>query len=137
MPLLGVLEVAMRIAVILVFPVVAVWTWRAGGAARLWRAVGLAVAFILLLGAFVASAIGGNALTPTYGYAQIAPRVLLLHALTIALPVVVGALAVHLLAARWGSRFALYAVGVLAAALGWLAGVLAAIQIFMAPGGVG
>ena len=137
MPLLGVLEIVMRMAVIFVFPLVAVWTWRAGGAARLWRVVGLAVGFIFLLGAFVASAIGGNALTPTYGYAHIAPRVLLLHALTMALPVVASALAVHLLAARWASRFALSAVGVLAAALGWLVGVLVAIQIFMAPGGIG
>jgi hypothetical protein len=39
------------------------------------------------LGAFVASAIGGNAPTPTYGNAHIAPRVLLLHTLTMALPV--------------------------------------------------
>jgi hypothetical protein len=137
MYVLGVLEIVMRVGVILLFPVLAVWAWRAGGGARLWRIVGLAIGLILLLGAFVASAIGGNALTPTYGYAHIAPRVLLLHTLTMALPVAVAALAVHLLAGRWASRFALYAVGVVAAGLAWVTGVLVAFRIFMASGGVG
>ena len=54
-----------------------------------------------------------------------------------ALPVAVAALAVHLLAGRWASRFALYAVGVVAAELAWVTGVLVAFRIFMTSGGVG
>lgn len=126
------LEIAFRAASLFLFPAVALWAWRAAGAARLWAVTGLGLGLILLFAAFVASPIGGNVLAPRYGYGYTAPRSLALHGLTLGLPLVATATALHALAGRVSSRFGLYAIGVVCAAVAWIVGVVAAIQVLMA-----
>ena len=125
-----VLELALRFAVILVFPAVAVRAWRAGGAARLRRAAAIAVAVILVAAVYVATPASGNALARTRGYGYTVPASLLLHGLTLALPVVMTAAIVRLLAPRLSSSLALYGFGVLMAGLTWIAGIGMALSLF-------
>ena len=122
-------ELLLRVVCLLLFPAVAVWAWRAGGARRLWTLAGVAVGLILLFAAFAASAAGGNALVATHGYGYTAPGSLLLHGLTLGLPMVAASLAVQGAARRIGSRAGLYALGLLAALLGWVAGVVGAVAL--------
>lgn len=56
------LSLVLRVATLLLFPALAVWARRTGGAARLWRVTALGVGGILLFAAFVASSAGGNVL---------------------------------------------------------------------------
>lgn len=86
----------------------------------------------VLLAAFAASATGGNALAPVYGYGYTAPRSLLAHGLTLGLPLLATAIAVQLLAGRLSSRFELYVVGVLWAALAWVVAVIVGVNILAA-----
>jgi hypothetical protein len=111
------------------FPALAVWAWRAGGARRLWALAGAALGLVLFFAAFAASAAGGNALVATHGYGYTAPGSLLLHGLTLGLPMVAASLAVQGAARRFASRVGLYALGLLAALLGWVAGVVAAVAL--------
>jgi hypothetical protein len=129
---LSLLEVAFRVATMFLFPALAVWAWRVSGPARLWLATGLGLCLVLLFAAFVASAMGGNVLAPVHGYRYTAPRSLVLHALTVGLPLVATAVAVQTLAGRLSSRLWLYMIGVLCAGLAWVIGVIAAIQILVA-----
>lgn len=126
------LEIAFRVTSLFLFPAVALWAWRAAGAARLWAVTGLGLALILLFAAFVASPIGGNVLAPKYGYSYTAPRSLVLHGLTLGLPLLATATAVHALTGRVASRLGRYAIGVVCAAVAWIVGVVAAIQILTA-----
>jgi hypothetical protein len=115
----------MQAASILVFPALALRSWRSGGTTALWRATGLGVGLVLFLAAVLASAPAGNALAPTYGYGYTAPRALILFGLTLGLPLVTVSLTVH----AWARRphgFAPYAVGVVSAVLAWIVGVLIA-----------
>jgi len=125
------LEVAFRMASLFVFPAAALWAWR-GGPARLWSVTGLGLGLIVGLAAFAASPIGGNVLAPTYGYGYTAPRSLVLHGLTLGLPLLATTVAVQSLARRVSSRLGLYVIGVLCAGVAWVVGVLAAIQILAA-----
>jgi hypothetical protein len=122
-------ELFLRLVCLLLFPALAVWAWRAGGPRRLWALAGAAVGAILLFAAFAASAAGGNALVATHGYGYTAPGSLLLHGLTLGLPMVVASLAVQGSARRIGSRAGLYALGLLAALLAWVAGIVAAVAL--------
>jgi hypothetical protein len=126
------LEIALRVTSLFVFPAGALWAWRAAGPARLWAVTGIGLALILVFAAFVASPIGGNVLAPKYGYRYTAPRSLLLHGLTLGLPLLATAAAVNALAARVSSRLGLYAIGVVCAAVAWIVGVVAAIQVLTA-----
>ena len=123
------LEITLRGASIFLFPALALWAWRAGGAARLWRVTGLGLGLILLFAAFAASATGGNVLAPVEGYRYTSPRTLVLYGLTLGLPVVSTTLAIQVLAGSWSTRLGPYAVGVLCAAVPWIVGVLAALQV--------
>ena len=125
-----VLELALRVGVILVFPAVAVRTWRAGGSSRLGRAAAIAVAVILVAAVYVATPASGNALARTRGYGYTVPASLLLHGLTLCLPVVMTAGIVRLLAPRLSSALALYGLGVLMAGLTWIAGIGMALSVF-------
>lgn len=120
-------ELLLRVVCLLLFPALAVWAWRAGGARRLWALAGAAVGVVLLFAAFAASAADGNALVATHGYT--APGSLLLHGLTLGLPMVAASLAVQGAARRIGSRAGLYALGLLAALLAWVAGIVAAVGL--------
>ena len=122
-------ELFLRLVCLLLFPALAVWAWRAGGARRLWALAGAALGFVLLFAAFAASAAGGNALVATHGYGYIAPGSLLLHGLTLGLPMVAASLAVQGAARRIGSRAGLYSLGLAAALLGWVAGIVAAVAL--------
>ena len=122
-------ELFLRLVCLLLFPALAVWAWRAGGVRRLWALAGAAVGVVLLFAAFAASAAGGNALVATHGYGYTAPGSLLLHGLTLGLPMVAASLAVQGAARRIGSRAGLYALGLLAALLGWVAGVVGAVAL--------
>ncbi len=128
------LEITFRGASIFLFPAMALWAWRAGGAARLWRVTGLGIGLILLFAAFAASRTGGNVLAPIYGYRYTASLALGLYGLTLGLRVVSAALAIQVLAGRWLTRLGLYAVGVLCAGVAWIAGVLAAVRILVISG---
>ncbi|HEX7217492.1 MAG TPA: hypothetical protein VF578_25025 [Methylomirabilota bacterium] len=128
--LVTVLELALRVGVILVFPALAVRAWRAGGAARLWRVGAIAVAVILVAAVYVATPASGNALARTRGYGYTVPASLLLHGLTLCLPVVMTAAIVRLLAPRLSSGLALYGLGVLMAGLTWIAGIGLALSVF-------
>ena len=88
------LGLVLRVATLLLFPALAVWARRTGGAARLWRVTALGVGGILLFAAFVASSAGGNMLVSSHGYGYTAPGSLLLHALTLGLPMVAVSLMV-------------------------------------------
>lgn len=122
-------ELFLRLVCLLLFPALAVWAWRAGGARRLWALAGAAVGVVLLFAAFAASAAGGNALVATHGYGYTAPGSLLLHGLTLGLPMVAASLAVQGAARRVTSRVGLYALGLAAALLGWVAGIVAAVAL--------
>jgi len=122
-------ELLLRVVCLLLFPALAVCAWRAGGARRLWALAGAALGFVLLFAAFAASAAGGNALVATHGYGYTAVGSLLLHGLTLGLPMVAASLAVRGAGGRVTSRVALYALGLLVALLGWVAGVLAAVGL--------
>jgi hypothetical protein len=124
------LELALRIGVLLVFPAVALRTWQTGGAARLWRAGAIAVAVIALIALYVATPASGNALVRTRGYGYTVPASLLLHGLTLGLPVVMTAALVRLLGPRLSSGLALYGLGVLMAGLAWIAGIGMALSLF-------
>lgn len=128
--LVTVLELALRVGVILVFPALAVRAWRDGGAARLWRVGAIAVAVILVAAVYVATPASGNALARTRGYGYTVPASLLLHGLTLCLPVVMTAAIVRLLAPRLSSGLALYGLGVLMAGLTWIAGIGLALSVF-------
>jgi len=122
------------LASLFLFPAVAVWARRASGLARLWLTTGIGFCLIVLLAAFAASATGGNALAlaPVYGYGYTAPRSLLAHGLTLGLPLLATTIAVQALSGRLSSRFGLYVVGVLCAALAWVAGVIVGVNILAA-----
>ena len=120
------LALLLRVGCLLVFPALAVWAWRAGGGRRLWALTAAALGAVLLFAAFAASATGGNALVETHGYSYTLPGSLVLHGLTLGLPMVVASLAVRGAGGRVTSRVALYALGLLVALLGWVAGIVAA-----------
>jgi hypothetical protein len=122
-------ELLLRVVCLLLFPALAVWAWRAGGARRLWALAGAALGFVLLFAAFAASAAGGNALVATHGYGYTAPGSLLLHGLTLGVPMVAASVAVQGAARRVASRAGLYALGLAAALLGWVAGVVGAVAL--------
>jgi hypothetical protein len=128
--LVTVLELALRAGVIVVFPALAVRAWRTGGAARLWRAGAIAVAVVLVAAVYVATPASGNALARTRGYGYTVPASLLLHGLTMCLPIVMTAAVVRLLAPRLSSGLALYGLGVLMAGLTWIAGIGMALSVF-------
>ena len=123
------LALLLRLGCLLVFPALAVWAWRAGGGRRLWAVTAAALGAVLLFAAFAASAAGGNALVETHGYSYTLPGSLLLHGLTLGLPMVVASLAVRGAGGRVMSRVALYGIGLLVALLGWVAGIVAAVGV--------
>jgi hypothetical protein len=125
-------EWGVRVASLFVFPAVALWAWRVGGSARLWSVTGLGRGLILVLAAFVASPIGGNVLAPQYGYGYTAPRSLILHGLTLGLPLGATAVAVQTLARRVPSRLGLYVIGVFCAGVAWIVGIFATMRILVA-----
>jgi hypothetical protein len=120
------LALLLRVGCLLVFPALAVWAWRAGGGRRLWALTAAALGAVLLFAAFAASATGGNALVETHGYSYKLPGRLGRHGLTLGLPMVAASLAVRGAGGRVTSRVALYALGLLVALLGWVAGIVAA-----------
>ena len=122
---ISLLEHTFRLASLFLFPAVAMWAWRASGSARLWLSTGIGLGLIVILAAFAASATGG-------GYGYTAPRSLLAHGLTLGLPLLATAIAVQLLAGRLSSRFGLYVVGVLCAALAWVVAVIVGVNILAA-----
>jgi len=126
------LGLVLRVATLLLFPALAVWAWRTGSVARLWRVTAVGVGVILLFALFVASSAGGNALASSHGYGYTARGSLLLHGLTLGLPMVAVSLMVKVLATRLSSRVALYTIGVLVAGAAWIAGTVAAVSIFYA-----
>jgi ABC-type iron transport system FetAB permease component len=126
------LSLVLRVATLLLFPALAVWARRTGGAARLWRVTALGVAGVLLFAAFVASSAGGNRLVSSHGYGYTARGSLLLHGLTLGLPMVAVSLMVQVLTTRLSSRLALYATGVLVAGAAWTAGIVAVMWIYYA-----
>jgi hypothetical protein len=116
----------LRIGSVLLFPPLAVWAWREGGRGRLWRLTGLAALLVLLVAVLVATPAGGNALVRSHGYGYTVTWSLIVHGLTVVLPMVAASLAVLGLAGRWPSGLVLYPASLLAAGVAWLAGVLAA-----------
>jgi hypothetical protein len=126
------MALAISVLAVVLFPALALRAIRTGGPVSLWRRTGLAVGLILLLALVLATPWAGNALTPTYGYWYIAPRVLLLSALTLGLPVTSTSLAFYVLAERTENQLAVYAIGVICAAIAWIVGILAAIRILYA-----
>ena len=123
------LALLLRLGCLLLFPALAVWAWRAGGGRRLWGLTAAALGVVLLFAALAASAAGGNALVETHGYSYTLPGSLLLHGLTLGLPMVAASLAVRGAGGRVTSRVALYALGLLVALLGWVAGIVAAVGV--------
>jgi hypothetical protein len=124
------IESGLRIACVLVFPGLAVWTRCAGGGRALWRMTGVAIGLVLVFAAFAASAAGGNALVGTYGYGYTAPRSLLVHALLLGLPMGVTAAVVARAGRPIGSAVGLYLLGLGTAVLGWLAGTVLLLLVF-------
>lgn len=123
------LSLALRLAVLLLFPWLAIQAWRAGGAARLGWTTGLAIGLVLVFGVLVATPIGGNVLAQSHGYGYTVPASLVLHGLTLGAPLGATGLAVRALGPRRWSRPALYAIGVLVAGAAWVAGIVAAVGI--------
>lgn len=123
------LALFLRVACLLVFPALAVWAWRAGGARRLWRLTAAAVGLVLAFAAFAASAAGGNALVATHGYRYTATGSLLFHGLTLGLPMVAAGVTVRAAAGRLASRAGLYALALLVGLLAWIGAVVAALGI--------
>jgi len=123
------LALLLRLGCLLLFPALAAWAWRAGRGRRLWAVTAAALGVVLLFAALAASAAGGNALVETHGYSYTLPGSLLLHGLTLGLPMVAASLAVRGAGGRVTSRVALYALGLLVALLGWVAGIVAAVGV--------
>lgn len=121
---------AFSVLSVALFPALAVRA-RRSGRATLWRTTGLGVGVIVALGLVLAAPWAGNALAPTYGFADTAPRTLLLFGLTVGLPLISAAAAADVCAGM-PVRLRAYAVGVVCAALAWVVGVLLAIRLLYA-----
>jgi hypothetical protein len=128
------LHLALQVASIFLFPLLALRARDTGGPGWLWRATGLGTGAILLFAAVVASPAAGNALAATYGYGHIASRAMLLYGLTLGLPVISASFVVHTLGARRRSQPGLYVLSVVCAVSAWVVGVVAATRIFSAIG---
>lgn len=115
--------------IVFLFPAVTVGAWRAAGPARLWSITGLGLGLILVLAAFQASAIGGNAIAAQYGYGSTAARTLVFHGLTVGLPLLTAAAAVQVLGGRLSSRRWLYVIAVLGAGVALVVGVLSSLLL--------
>jgi len=104
----------LEIAVVLVFPAMAVRVWRRSGARGLSRLTIGALCLLALAALVLASETAGNQLAATEGYITAAGRLLALFTLAAGAPVLAAAYAVPAVAARVDPRL-LYAVAVLAA----------------------
>jgi hypothetical protein len=117
--------------IVVLFPAAALWAWRAAGPSRLWSVTGLGLGLILLFAAFQASPLGGNVIAAQYGYGATLAPLLLLHGLTLGLPLLVTGLVVQALAGRLSSALGLYVIGVLSAGVAWIAGYVAVILVYV------
>jgi hypothetical protein len=100
---------------VLGFPACAVWAARTGGTARLWRLAGTALAVLAGLALAGASAHLGNRLAAHQGYWRTALGTLMAAAFLGGLPILAGALTVHLVRRRIRTAPALYLLATAAA----------------------
>jgi hypothetical protein len=114
----------LEIAVVIVFPAVALLAMRGGGRRRLALITAITLAIIVAGALVMSSARFGNALAADRGYASVAGRVVLVLLLTAGLPVLSAAVALGALARRTLQPGTRYAIAVVAAAFGLGGGVL-------------
>jgi hypothetical protein len=109
---------------VLGFPACAVWAARTGGATRLWRVAGAALAVLAGLALAGASAHLGNRLAPHQGYWRTALGTLMAAAFLGGLPILAGTLTVHLGRRRIRPAPALYLLAAAAALVALVLGVV-------------
>lgn len=108
------------------FPALGLKALRSGGPRRLRWLTGAALAVVVLVALAAASAASGNRLVTMYGYADTAPRAVLLYGLTLGLPVLSASGTIRLVGGRFAALLWPYAAAVIAAGFGWVAGVVLA-----------
>jgi hypothetical protein len=116
----------MQVGSVFAFPAVGLRALRTGGPRRLRAATAAALAVVAVFALLAAWTPMGNRVSTAYGYADTAPRALLLYGLTLGLPVLGASGAIRLLGGRFGAMLWPYAVAVIAAGFGWVAGVVLA-----------
>ena len=115
--------------IIIVVPVVTAWTWKPQGNRRLVVLTAVSLLALVAVSLLSASARFGNRLAETEGYWPVASRILLLSALTGALPILCVVAFVYF-AARSLPRITLGLVSVVIAILGWFAGILMSLFLY-------
>lgn len=108
------------------FPALTLRAWRKGGNRALWLLSGAAVGGVIALALILASAPAGNRLTPTEGYARVAPGVLRYMLLLLGLPVILSVVAVRAVVS-YVSETWVYPLTVFTTVCSLIAGLLAAI----------
>ena len=110
------------VIMVLGFPACALWAARTGGAARLWGTTGAALAVLAGLALAGASAHLGNRLAAHQGYWRTALGTLLAATLLGGVPILAGALTVHLGRRRIRATPALYLLAAAAALVAFVLG---------------
>ena len=123
---LSVVHLLLQAGSVFAFPALGLMALRAGGPIRLRLATVIALGVVVVFALAAASAPFGNRLVSAYGYADTAPRAVLLYGLTLGLPVLGGSGTVRLLGGRFAALLWPYAAAVIAAGFGWVAGVVLA-----------
>ena len=118
----------LHVIVLLVFPIVAVRKWRAGGLRHLAVATVGAFAIILAAALALASEFFGNRLSSTYGYVHVATQVVTIFMITLGLPVLVVTSLVPAIP-RQGSTIMHYCVALAAGVAAWVAAVFLSVYL--------
>src|SRR5687767_2505907 len=113
-------------AIVLIFPAGAAWAWRRRGNRGLVLITLAVVGLLVILALIAASALGGNRLVQTRGYAYTATQTLRFSALTVILPVIASAMSVWATAPRVRSDL-VYLIAVATALLASVVGTVVAI----------
>ena len=116
----------MQVGSVFLFPAFGLQALRGGGPRRLRVATLIALAVIAAFAVAASAPWSGNRVSTAYGYADSVPRALLLFGFTLGLPVVGASGAVRLAGGRIRAILWPYAIGVIAAGFGWVAGVVLA-----------
>jgi len=114
----------------LVIPAAALLAWRHAGPRGLVRLIAALSALFVASGLFLATAAGGNRLVRSYGYARVAPPILLAVGLELIVPTMLTAAVVAGLARRC-STIVTYGAAAVTCLLGVLLGGLAAYIVLL------
>lgn len=117
------LHAVLQAGAVILFPALALRTWRSHGRRDLLLVTGAAVAVVVAAALALASDAFGNRLSATHGYADIASRLLMMYMLTLGLPMVTVAAVIQVLPR--GQTFVKSYLLAVAVSIGvWIAGIV-------------